>query len=177
MNPPPNPLRPSKLAWAYASQLALVAVLYWIGVQYWGIAGLAEFIVKTGKDWAQLEGVILAASLVVWGMYVNFTTSGFGDYLRWSGRELSYRISFTTAIFAPLLAAILLIIAANTSPNIIHQFAILTLLYSMLEIYGTYRNIVSLSEKKRLYENLDSNQSNTGSDKIIQQNETKVPPH
>lgn len=174
MNPLPNPMPPAKLAWAYIRQLGLVWALYGIGVWLWGVPVLTEFIIKSGKDWAQLEGVILAAALVVWGMYVNFTTSGFGDYLRWSRREFSYRIAFTTALFSPLLAAILLIIASNTYPSMVQHAALLALINSIFEVYGTYRNIVSLSEKKRLFEELlathvvDDPNSNSSSNKYHQ---------
>lgn len=152
MNPLPNPIPTSRLVRAFVQQLLAVVALYLTGLWIWGPNVLGDFVLKSGRDWAQLEGVMLAAALVVWGMYVNFTVSGFGDYLRWSRREFSYRVAFTTALFSPLLAAILLIIATNTPRGLVHQAALLALLYSLLEVYGTYRNIVSLSERKREFE-------------------------
>jgi len=148
------PISKYKVAWAYTKEIMLVACLQTFAQLLWGMHPVLDFIARTAKDWAQLAGVLLAAALVIWGMYVNFITSGFGDYLRSTGREVTYRNAFSTAILAPTLAVVLLIIASGVPVGIVHQFAMAMMLYTLANIYTMYRNIVNLSAHKRKFDEL-----------------------
>jgi len=152
--PRSQPISRGKILWAYSSEILLVTVVQTLIQLVWGTRPVMEFVLRTAKDWAQLAGILLAAALVIWGMYVNFTTSSFGDYLRWSGREAKYRNAFSMAIFVPSLSAILLIIASGVPIGVVHQAAMAAMLYTLASIYTMYRNIVSLSSRKREFDEL-----------------------
>ena len=154
MNPPRNPVSLQKRVWAYGQELALTIAIQMLVVVIWGGKSLTGFVSKSAKDWAQLQGVLLAASLVIWGMYVNFTVGGFGDYLRKTGRDANYRHAFSMAILAPTAASITLVVAAYVDKTIVQHVAFFLLVYSLCNIYTMYRNIVTLSNYKRKFENL-----------------------
>ncbi len=112
----PDPARMKRrllVWWAYAVEIMAALGLHLVLGIVFGFGPLASFIQRSARDWATLEGVLLAAALVIWGVYFNFMSSDFGDYLRWDGSERVFRVAFTFAVFIQLVAAVLMIVAAN----------------------------------------------------------------
>jgi len=99
--------------WAYAVEVLASCGLQILAGVVVGWDPLLVFVHRSARDWATLEGVLLAAALVIWGIYFSFMASDFGDYLRWDGSERVFRNAFTFAVFIQLIAAICMIVIAN----------------------------------------------------------------
>lgn len=117
-----------------------------------GSGSLAAFVYRSAKDLASLEGVLLAAGLVIWGMYFNFMATEFGDYLRWDGSEGAFRGAFTFAVFIQLFSAVLMVVVTNLptvgSPPkldgdwswLIH-FSFLIFLLALINVWTLFNNM------------------------------------
>lgn len=140
------------LSWAYAVELLAAGCLHLFIGLVMGSTPLAAFIQRSAKDWATLEGVLLAAGLVIWGIYFNFMATEFGDYLRWDGSEPAFRGAFTYAVFIQLFSAVLMVVVANlptvgSPPNpdgkwiwLIH-FSFLILLLALINVRTLFNNM------------------------------------
>lgn len=59
------------LSWAYLVEFMAAACIHLFIGLVMGSAPLIAFVHRSAKDWATLEGVLLAAGLVIWGIYFS----------------------------------------------------------------------------------------------------------
>jgi len=143
-----------KLILSYLEEALLAFMVSFLLKRWIGSGIVLKFIKDSGKDWAQLAGVMVAAALVIWGMYVSISDSDFGTYLINRKKDRAYTAAFSFAIFVPATASAALIICAYTDSQTMHEIGLFLLIYLFLNIYTMYKNIINLALFKKIFDDI-----------------------
>lgn len=132
------------ITWAYLVEPLLAGLLYGVAAWFIGFKQVACFIQQTGAAWANMTGVLFAASLTIWVAFVNVTTSDFGGYLRFKKVYGAYSAAFVFAMFVFFFSTALLIIATANLPVLWGNIALGFLIYAAITVITMVRNATGL---------------------------------
>jgi hypothetical protein len=133
------------ISWSYAIEVILAALVYIVLAYLCGVGMLSEFVKETGSAWANMTGVLFAASLTIWVAFINITTTDFGGYLRFKGVYGLYSTAFVFAMFTFFLVTGLLITATASWMHIAVRNATLgILIFSAINVVTLVRNATGL---------------------------------
>jgi len=119
-------------------------VLYLVLVLWLGCGVVAEFVHVTAASWANLTGVLFAASLTVWIVFVNMAATEFGDYLRLQNDYRAYYVAFVFPMFVLFGATCLLIISVAQVPVAVSNVAMGLLIYAVINVVTLVKNATGI---------------------------------
>jgi ABC-type microcin C transport system permease subunit YejE len=132
----------------YLGELVL-AGLIWFGMFCQvGTDALSSFMHQTSAAWANLTGVLFAASLTVWIAFTNLAAGAFGGYLQHRKAQGVYSVAFVFATMILFCATVVLIIASADVAKSFRVVAFAIMIYAFVNLVNLIR---AASDIARLY--------------------------
>jgi len=130
--------------WEYLGELVLSVLSTWLVLRFFDAAAVQERLCVLRPDLLLAVGIGLAAAVAVWAIFAGILAGDFGVWLREKGEASAYSRALATPIFAYLLILVFLLFAGCPKAPLSTNFAVLLLLYALINFVTMIRNVNGL---------------------------------
>lgn len=136
--------RGTLIFWTYLVEAVAAGLLFAIIYAFAGIQTIATFIGETAAAWANMTGVLFAASLTIWIAFTNITATDFGGYLKHKGEFPTYSGAFIASLVVFFIVTVAAIAAISINAIWFRAVVLTLLIYAAINVVTMVRNATGL---------------------------------
>jgi hypothetical protein len=134
-----------EVLWAYAGEILLTALIYWLLSHHFGSDALRRFVIDTAPQWGSLTEYLFGVSAAIWiAVFASIMLTAFGRYLREQRASGVYLGATAVSMFACLAAAVSVKLTAVYKSAWLAYATLTCLLYGLINFVTLVKNVVEL---------------------------------